>query len=68
MLEPGKLLYSRPEAAQACGMSLRSIDYLISSEELPVVRFGKRGVRIDAEDLRSWIRESKYKGRRRVSV
>lgn len=36
------LLLSKPEAARMLGLSLRSIDYLIASQKIPIRRIGKR--------------------------
>jgi len=38
----GKLLYSKKEAADALGVSLRSVDNLIGRKELAVRRVGRR--------------------------
>jgi excisionase family DNA binding protein len=41
-VDEGKLLVSRREAAQLLSVSLRHLDGLISSRELPVRRIGRR--------------------------
>ena len=37
-----KVLYTKREAAQLLSISLRSIDYLIFSQQLPTRRIGRR--------------------------
>ena len=37
-----KFLYSRKEAAQALGISVRSLDYLIAGKQLDTRRIGKK--------------------------
>jgi len=37
-----KVLYTKREAAQLLSISLRSIDYLIFSQQLPARRIGRR--------------------------
>jgi excisionase family DNA binding protein len=39
---PTKILLSKPDAAGALGVSLRTIDYLITKKRLPVARIGRR--------------------------
>jgi excisionase family DNA binding protein len=38
----GKVLYTKREAAQLLSISLRSLDYLIFSRQLPTRRIGRR--------------------------
>ena len=45
-----KFFYGRKEAAQSLGVSVRSIDYLISAGKLRTRRFNRR-VLIPTEDL-----------------
>jgi excisionase family DNA binding protein len=42
MLATEKVLYTKRETAQLLSISLRSVDYLIFSQELPVRRIGRR--------------------------
>lgn len=37
-----KLLYTKREAAQLLSISLRSLDYLITSQQIPTRRIGRR--------------------------
>lgn len=50
-----KLLYSRRDAAQALSLSVRSIDYLISTARLSMRRVGSK-VMVPASDLRRFAR------------
>jgi excisionase family DNA binding protein len=52
-VSPEKLLFSRPEAALALGLSVRKIDYLISSGTIRVKRIGGR-VLIHGRTLRAF--------------
>jgi excisionase family DNA binding protein len=51
--EVPKILYSRKEAAFALGVSVRSLDYLIATRELPTRRIGSK-VLIPAGELRRY--------------
>ncbi len=42
MLATEKVLYTKRETAQLLSISLRSVDYLIFAQELPVRRIGRR--------------------------
>jgi excisionase family DNA binding protein len=42
MQTPAKILYTKREAAQLLSISLRSLDYLIFSRQLPARRIGRR--------------------------
>jgi excisionase family DNA binding protein len=44
-----KLLYARLEAAQALGLSLRTIDQLIARKSLKIIRVGSRSMITRAE-------------------
>lgn len=48
-----KLLYSRKEAAFALGISVRALDYLLSSRSIKTRRIGAR-VLIHRDDLLQW--------------
>jgi excisionase family DNA binding protein len=50
-----KLLYSKHDAARLLSVSLRTVDYLISSKQLPVRRVGSRTL-IAGRDLDLFIR------------
>jgi hypothetical protein len=51
-----KLLYSKQDAAEALSLSVRSIDYLITTQRLPVRRVGGR-ILIPAGAVRRFARE-----------
>jgi hypothetical protein len=51
-----KLLYSRQNAAEALSLSIRSIDYLISTQRLPMRRVGGK-VMIPASAVQRFARE-----------
>lgn len=50
-----KLLYSKQDAAEALSLSVRSIDYLITTQRLPMRRVGGK-VMIPANALRRFAR------------
>jgi excisionase family DNA binding protein len=52
-------LLSVKDAAIYLGRSEQSIQHLIFSHELPVVRVGRR-VHLDRRDLDAWIEKNKY--------
>jgi len=52
----GKVLYTKREAAQLLSISVRSLDYLISSQQLPTRRIGRR-VLIHHESIEQFARE-----------
>ncbi len=51
-----KLLYSRRAAAEALSLSIRSIDYLITTRRLPMRRIGGK-ILIPASAVRRFARE-----------
>ena len=51
-----KLLYSRHDAAEALSLSIRSIDYLITTGRLPTRRIGGK-ILIPANAVRRFARE-----------
>lgn len=51
-----KLLYSRREAAEALSLSIRSVDYLITTGRLPSRRIGSK-ILIPAGAIRRFARE-----------
>jgi excisionase family DNA binding protein len=50
-----KVQYSREEAAEVIGISLRTLDRLIADKELPVRRIGRR-VFINRDILYQWLK------------
>ena len=52
-----RLLYSREEAAQILGISLRSVDYAIANEQLTPIRKGDR-VLIHVDELERFARQN----------
>jgi excisionase family DNA binding protein len=50
-----QIMLSRRDAAETLGLSLRTIDHLIASKELLVVRVGRR-VLLSGETLEQFIR------------
>ena len=52
-LKVAKLLYSRRDAAFALSISVRSLDYLIANQKLPVRKIGKK-VLVPAGSLTSF--------------
>jgi excisionase family DNA binding protein len=56
MAEPFKrMLYDRKSAAQQLSISVRSLDYMISRQHLPIRRIGSR-ILIRHEDLKKFSR------------
>lgn len=51
----GSLLVSRAEARSLLGLGVGTFDALLRDGEIPVVRYGGRGLRIRRADLVSWI-------------
>ncbi len=51
-----KLLYSRRDAAEALSLSVRSVDYLITTRRLPMRRIGGK-ILIPAHAVRRFARE-----------
>jgi excisionase family DNA binding protein len=56
-----KLLYSREEVAEMLNISLRTLDRLIATKQLPVRRIGKRAL-ITWEVLKQFIRRDHTTG------
>jgi excisionase family DNA binding protein len=50
-----KVLYTKREAAQLLSISLRSLDYLIVSQQLPTRRIGRR-VLVHRESIEQFAR------------
>ena len=62
LLVQPKLLYSRKEAARLLSLSIRSLDYLIESIQIAVVRIGRR-VFIRHQELLRLSRRTLVSGR-----
>ena len=58
---PTKLLLNSAEAAQALGISERTLWSLTASGEIPVVRV-RRSVRYAVDSLREWIESQERQG------
>jgi len=56
-----KLLYSKQDTAEALSLSVRSIDYLILTQRLPMRRVGGK-VMIPAGAVRRFARETTRRG------
>lgn len=52
---PDRLLLRVREAAEILGLGRSTLFEVIAAGELPVVRIGRRGLRIRPTDLESWI-------------
>ena len=50
-------ILTRPEAAKKLKIPIRTIDYLVSTNQIPFSRIGKRGIRFDADRLKEWFKE-----------
>lgn len=48
---------TRKQVAERYQVPLRSIDYLVSTRQIPFFRFGTRAVRFDPERLAKWEKE-----------
>jgi len=55
--EPDQLLVSYRQAARLLGVSERLVWELANAGKIPVVRLGKRAVRISRRALEAWIDE-----------
>jgi len=47
-----------PEVAQRCSVHVRTVRAWISAGHLPVLRFGRRCVRIDPRDLKRFLKQA----------
>jgi excisionase family DNA binding protein len=56
MSAASKVLYTKREAAQLLSISIRSLDYLIFSQQLPTRRIGRR-VLVHREAIEQFARE-----------
>ena len=50
-------IMTRQEVAQEFKLTLRTIDNLVATGQIPFSRVGKRSVRFDRNRLREWFRE-----------
>jgi len=50
-------ILTRKEVAEFFKMPIRTIDYLVSTDQIPFSRLGKRSVRFDREELEKWFRK-----------
>jgi excisionase family DNA binding protein len=57
-IPPGGLLLEVPQAGDYIGRTVRAIEHMIASKELPVVRRGRR-VHLHRRDLDAWIEKNK---------
>lgn len=48
---------TRQETAKTYKVSIRTLDYLVATNQIPYIRFGKRNVRFDTDMLAEWERE-----------
>ena len=55
---PDSLLVSLDEARALLGVGSASLQTLMRTGELPVVRYGRRGVRIRRADLEAYVERS----------
>jgi excisionase family DNA binding protein len=50
-----QLLLTYRDAAERCGLTVRTLQRAVAAETLTAVRFGHRTVRIQLADLEAWI-------------
>ena len=50
-------ILTRSEVAEFFKIPIRTIDYLVSTQQIPFFRVGKRGVRFSRNRLMEWSRE-----------
>lgn len=48
---------TRKEAAELLKMPMRTLDYLVGTNQIPFARLGKRMVRFSETRLKEWFRE-----------
>lgn len=58
-----KPLLTRKEAAEALSISVRKVDYLIASGDIPAVRLGRKTVRIRPSAVNYLIEANEQYGR-----
>ncbi len=47
----------RKEAAEFLKIPMRTLDYLVQTDQIPFSRVGKRSVRFDKERLSEWFKD-----------
>ena len=50
-------IMTRQEVAEFFKMPIRTIDYLVQTDQIPFSRLGKRSVRFDKERLAGWFKD-----------
>ena len=50
-------ILTRKEVSKFLKISVRTIDYLVGTGQIPFSRIGKRGVRFQKGRLENWLRE-----------
>ena len=50
-------IMTRSDVAEEYQLPLRTVDYLVSTNQIPYSRIGKRGVRFSRSRLVEWLRE-----------
>jgi excisionase family DNA binding protein len=50
-------IMNKPEAARMLGVSIRTLDYLVFTKQVPFIRFGKRALRFSRDRLTEWLKE-----------
>lgn len=48
---------TRRDVSEIFQLSLRTVDYFVSTHQIPFSRLGKRGVRFDEAKLQKWFNE-----------
>ena len=49
-------IWNRQDVANFFKMSIRTVDFLVATDQIPFSRLGKRSVRFDREELEKWFR------------
>jgi excisionase family DNA binding protein len=50
-------IMNKPEAARMLAVSIRTLDYLVFTKQVPFIRFGKRALRFSRDRLMDWLKE-----------
>jgi excisionase family DNA binding protein len=50
-------ILTRKEVSAFLKMSVRTIDYLVGTNQIPFSRIGKRGIRFQKSRLENWLEE-----------
>jgi len=53
-------ILTRTEAADFLRLPLRTLDYLVTTKQIPFSRIGKRNVRFSRKRLEEWFREREH--------